>query len=618
MQVVTKQNLANFTEKLLENDKKIKDELGTLITEINDFVEIKTGKNLYDKTLLYTGKHFKYGSSSGYYFLNAEPKYSSVFIPVKESTKYTLTLFDFTQLSGVIEIENWLLTAEDIAVYDAGGSRTGVLGGGVKPVLYYNDGKVSSATVVTKLSFTTEAGTKYLCLSGEKQFIEEAYCKLQLEEGDGTDTYESFGQGGGILVKGKEVALKDSLDKISSEQLNIKSKVDKLSANSAGSVYPILSKDIKFGNLPKASSITCTRDIVDSVPSNTTKVLEVSKDGTVNSSNSWLYGGLPVQGKQIFVYGDFRTYNSSDKTGTLTFRFMYNGKELAIAYKGQTRYRLLVDEGSGWEFINEDFVLTNVSNDGGYHYIHITFNDAKIRLIKLETMSWTGNIYYEPGYSVSAIPEEEKPKAYFLGSSITEGSSITDYEFYSWSSILSSMLGFEWMNGGCGATGLIRDSSGGRYSCTKRLPIDVYPNKPDILFVGGSINDTDYNSDTDGYKTKVLQTLEDIKTNIPDTLVILLGTFHNISGENTGDLINTVLRECAVEKNIPFIDYQFCTVYDEEGNMILKDNEWIDSQARDRYWNLSTDNTHPNREGHKYIAYKMAMCTLKILDSYKK
>ena len=34
--------------------------------------------------------------------------------------------------------------------------------------------------------------------------------------------------------------------------------------------------------------------------------------------------------------------------------------------------------------------------------------------------------------------------------------------------------------------------------------------------------------------------------------------------------------------------------------------------------NLATDNTHPNREWHKYIAYKMAMWTLKILDSYKK
>ena len=86
MQVVTKQNLANFTEKLLTNDKSIKDELKDDINKFSNLVEIKNGKNLYDKTLLYTGKHFKYGSSSGYYFLNAEPKYSSVFIPVKEST----------------------------------------------------------------------------------------------------------------------------------------------------------------------------------------------------------------------------------------------------------------------------------------------------------------------------------------------------------------------------------------------------------------------------------------------------------------------------------------------------------------------------------------------------
>lgn len=596
------------------DDTEIKQQLH----DLDQLVVVTNAKNLYDKTKLYTGTHFKYGSSSGYYFLNDEPKYSTVFIPVKENTKYTLSTFNFTQLSGVTELENWYLSTTDVEIYANGGSRDGVIGDGTRPVLTYNDGKYSSQTKVTKNSFTTAQGTVVLALTGDKNFIEELYCNLQLELGEGTDNYVPFGQGGSIIVAGKEVAEKNVVNALSLDNKEIKEKVESLERANAGALYNVLLRDIKFSNLPVKGNISCNRAIVDSVPANLTKTLEVSREGVVDASNSWLYGNLPVQGKQIFVYGDFRTYIEGTKTGTLTFRFMYNGKELCIAYRGQTRYRLLVDEGNGFEYVDEDFILTNSTNDGGYHYIHITFNEPKLRRIKLETTSWTGNIYYESGYSVSAIPEERKPKAYFLGSSITEGSAVTDFEFYSWSSLLSNMLGFEWMNGGCGATGLINGSSGGRYSCTNRLPLDVYPNKPDILFVGGSINDTSYNSDTTSYKQLVNATLKDIKTNIPETLVILLGTFHNISGENTGDLINTVLKETAKENKIPFIDYQFCTVYDKSGNVVLKDNEWIDSVARDRYWNMSADNTHPNREGHKYLAYKMAVCTMAVLNSYKK
>ena len=596
------------------DDTEIKQQLH----DLNQLVVIANGKNLYDKTKLYTGTHFKYGSSSGYYFLNAEPRYSTVFIPVKENTKYTLSTFNFTQLSGIMELENWYLSTTDVEIYANGGSRDGVIGDGTRPVLTYNDGKYTGQTKVTKNSFTTAQGTVILALTGDKNFIEELYCNLQLELGDGTDNYVPFGQGGSIIVGGREVAEKNVVDALSLDNKEIKEKVESLERANGGTLYKILSRDIKFSNLPVEGNISCNRAIIDSVPVNLTKTLEVSRDGVVNASNSWLYGNLPVQGKQIFVYGDFRTYIEGTKTGTLTFRFMYDGKELCIAYRGQTRYRLLVDEGNGFEYVNEDFVLTNSTNDGGYHYIHITFNEPKLRRIKLETMSWTGNIYYESGYSVSAIPEETKPKAYFLGSSITEGSAVTDFEFYSWSSLLSNMLGFEWMNGGCGATGLINGSTGGRYSCANRLPLDVYPNNPDILFVGGSINDTSHNSDTTSYKQLVDATLKDIKENIPETLVILLGTFHNTSGEKKRDLINKVLREAAKENKIPFIDYQFCTVYDKSGNVVLKDNEWIDSVARDRYWNMSADNTHPNREGHKYLAYKMAACTMAVLNSYKK
>ena len=320
--------------------------------------------------------------------------------------------------------------------------------------------------------------------------------------------------------------------------------------------------------------------------------------------------------------------NNNHRGGSLELEFSYDGSEVEFIFQGDVNYRLKIDD----KYISKEFVYLG-ANDGNRKRFKFVFDSARLRRLKFEIVNHNifGGIIYDKTYSIQPCSYKKKPKAVFIGSSITESSSVIKYPHLGFPYRVAETLGMYCINCGVGATGIVGypvDSEGNatRLGIWERLDTDIYVHNPDILYIGGSINDTDV--DLAVFEEKYNYVLDSIRENLPYCYVICMGIFvpKPDGREQHFSEKNDVIVKCAKNHRMACIDELNGIVYGTDGNAIFNTGRWITGSGQvqgekndgncDHYLGdqNTKDGVHMGIDGHKFIAEWISRVTHELIN----
>lgn len=352
------------------------------------------------------------------------------------------------------------------------------------------------------------------------------------------------------------------------------------------------------------------------------------KNGSINQESVPLFCGHRIAIDRVsYIYSIDKTVNNTGtRGGILPMRFKFNGDAIEISHRGYLLLNIIFKEENKWYLLSEQAIKIETQN--GYRsYTIVKFQEAKEREFYVLNNSLLYSLRYDNNYILESF-NSAKDLAIYAGSSITEASSAGEFPPMGWASVCAWMLGLECINLGVGQRGMVTDTTD-RPSIAKAITDITYFTKAKYVFIGGAINDQ-YN---DEYKGKVQAFISSLKSEMPNAIIVMLGEYtpqpdSNTPG-NTHELRNQVLKEVALEENIPFVDMQNYESYNQLQTLIIKDTQWITgtfvSSSNDEmnkigncailynHENGSIDHTHPGRIGHKYIGTRVANAMLEIL-----
>lgn len=348
----------------------------------------------------------------------------------------------------------------------------------------------------------------------------------------------------------------------------------------------------------------------------------------INPESTPLFCGHKVGIDQTFyVYSTDKTINNTGtRGGILPLSFKFNGDAIEIGHRGLLSLNIIFMEDNKWYLLSEQAIKIETQN-GYKSYSIIKFPEAKLREFYILNNSLLYSLRYNSQYILEPI-SNNKDLAVFAGSSITEASAGGEFPPMGWASVCAWMLGVECINLGVGQRGMVTDTSD-RPSIANAITDITYFTEAKYIFIGGAINDT-YD---DSYKEKVRAFITELKSSMPNAIIVMLGEFtpqpdSNTPG-NTHELRNQAVKEVALEENIPFIDMQNYESYNQLQTLVIKDTQWItgtfSSSSNDdmdeigncallyRHEDGSIDHTHPGRVGHKYLGTRVANAMLEVL-----
>lgn len=352
------------------------------------------------------------------------------------------------------------------------------------------------------------------------------------------------------------------------------------------------------------------------------------KNGSINQESVPLFCGHRIAIDQTsYAYSIDKTVNNTGtRGGILPMRFKFNGDAIEIGHRGMLSLNIIFKEDNKWYLLSEKAIKIETQN--GYRsYTIVKFQEAKEREFYVLNNSLLYSLRYDNNYILESF-NSAKDLAIYAGSSITEASAGGEFPPMGWASVCAWMLGLECINLGVGQRGMVTDTTD-RPSIAKAITDITYFTKAKYVFIGGAINDQ-YN---DEYKGKVQAFISTLKSKMPNAIIVMLGEYtpqpdSNTPG-NTHELRNQVVKEVALEENIPFVDMQNYESYNQLQTLIIKDTQWITgtfvSSSNDEmnkigncailynHENGSMDHTHPGRIGHKYIGTRVANAMLEIL-----
>jgi hypothetical protein len=352
------------------------------------------------------------------------------------------------------------------------------------------------------------------------------------------------------------------------------------------------------------------------------------KNGSINQESVPLFCGHRIAIDQTsYAYSIDKTVNNTGtRGGILPMRFKFNGDAIEIGHRGMLFLNIIFKEDNKWYLLSEKAIKIETQN--GYRsYTIVKFQEAKEREFYVLNNSLLYSLRYDNNYILESF-NSAKDLAIYAGSSITEASAGGEFPPMGWASVCAWMLGLECINLGVGQRGMVTDTTD-RPSIAKAITDITYFTKAKYVFIGGAINDQ-YN---DEYKGKVQAFISTLKSKMPNAIIVMLGEYtpqpdSNTPG-NTHELRNQVVKDVALEENIPFVDMQNYESYNQLQTLIIKDTQWITgtfvSSSNDEmnkigncailynHENGSIDHTHPGRIGHKYIGTRVANAMLEIL-----
>ncbi len=396
-------------------------------------------------------------------------------------------------------------------------------------------------------------------------------------------------------------------------------------------------KVYSLGETPKLMDNPPTITNVGSSPTieNYTFIKAISNNSTgeVNNVFTSFNADLVQANKYYPKYDDIVGLNnlysaSTTASNFYSIEFSINCQEfeLKTRYTGTNYYRILVDEGNGYELTSE-LGMRESEQEGtvnAVYYYNISFAEKKDRNIKIELRDLFSGICISSDDSINKIKRNANPTAVFIGSSITESTAGNTSAYLGYPNVICSKLGLECINNGVGSTGYLATANNTRYKYYDRLQYSIIERQPDIAIIEGGINDIGY--DTDAIIEEADKCFKKIINECPNTKLIISGVFWPKGTGYINDQVlklNTELRKLALSNNLPFIDFITGDTIAEDGTVITSGtNSYITGNGcvgneqhngnADIY--IASDSTHLTKEGHKYIGNKLAEEFVKILN----
>lgn len=308
-------------------------------------------------------------------------------------------------------------------------------------------------------------------------------------------------------------------------------------------------------------------------------------------------------------------HHSANYTGNIIVEFAHHGSKLELVEKGVLgAYRIAFDEGNGYKYVTE-VAQAGAPADGSVYLRLIDFKSVKLRNIRVEySNGYFGGIRIGPNDSITTTSVPPRKKAIWIGDSITEAGSSGGSISHGWGSVASDMLGWDCWNSGVGGTGYINPGVIGRVNFQQRLISDIVQYKPDIVIFAGGVNDESYPESQ--INDAVRLALTTVRDALPDTEIVVFSNFSPTGYPSpTRLMIRDVLKKNAFVVNASFVDGLVGSTYRSTSEQITSNlGSWITGTGRvgmvqatgNASLFISADGTHPTRDGHYYLGYRMA------------
>jgi len=222
-----------------------------------------------------------------------------------------------------------------------------------------------------------------------------------------------------------------------------------------------------------------------------------------------------------------------------------------------------------------------------------------VRGLLLSFVLFVGLAYCPHASAAKPCLGQGKPRAVFVGDSLTSGHGPRD----SWPNQLAGMCGWhEVLNDGYGGTGLIATNHGTSASYINRVPTDVAPFSPSIVFITSYYNDIGHTpSDIAAALADMISAVHALPTR---PTVVVTGSYDptGVNGAPYAQIDPALLAVC-VQQAVPFIEPRTGTVYDSSGKETNVGGPWITEANKAQY--VGDDGVHQSADGVVYVAQRM-------------
>jgi lysophospholipase L1-like esterase len=297
------------------------------------------------------------------------------------------------------------------------------------------------------------------------------------------------------------------------------------------------------------------------------------------------------------------TYN----TGAMSIEVQTDAPvlELQALAKGG-KYRILVDEGAGWQFTSSATGNANgtMPNDGSGCRIKVTFASRMPRNIRFELESgFFMGMTVGGNDSVLACSRTALKKALILGDSFTEPTG-ADNAFVGWGTYLCQLSGLEASTSGSGGTGYCAPGPAPRVALIGRVQTDVIDQNPDIVFIAAGINDSAFTPAQ--IQAAAVLLYQTIQTGLPNAKIVVIGNWFPRTPGSTELAIAAAIKAAALSRGIPFIDPLSGAVYAGNGTQLVAGTgPWVTGSGTTGS-PQTTGNAHPAPYGHMQLGYRAA------------
>lgn len=293
--------------------------------------------------------------------------------------------------------------------------------------------------------------------------------------------------------------------------------------------------------------------------------------------------------------------------GAFAVEFDYSGQVFEVyTYNTGGSYRLTV-AGEGYE---SRIGPTTMASDGTVTFLRYDFGSAADRTVRLKmspNMRFGGIVADTANGGVVSAPSTAAPSEHVvvLGDSFTEGTGADRFGLTGYTDHLGIML--DWPDlapSGLGGTGYVADNGGADVPFGDRLTADVIDAAPDTVVFAGGINDQAvYSAAT--FQAAVDGVLSATATALPAARLIVLGPWWP-TGSPVAEVvqIRDDLASAADTYGATFVDTIGGPVPYSGSTGDYTDTGYITSANAATY--ISGDGTHPNQDGHDYLALQVA------------
>ena len=281
---------------------------------------------------------------------------------------------------------------------------------------------------------------------------------------------------------------------------------------------------------------------------------------TSNDSNLKVYDDGYLYGENTIDFGD--QYSQDTKCGAFSVEFCTDSQNIIFTTVLSTR--IFIDEGEGYKCTNTSGLNAQMVELGGTNGIwKMSFPDKKDRDIKIELsrVATFGDLLIDKGATIKKVEREPIKKVMFISDSNAVNVFTTVTRFQSMKPMCYPYGICDGLNLSCILSTYnndlyVKDSTGySRYNFMESLKnnkenLNIEPDI--IVFDGGVIISW-------GYDLKEVEEAADecykyVKTNFPNTKIIVIGTDYREKHDKTFKEINKTVRKTALDNGCYYID----------------------------------------------------------------